>query len=406
MTLVGWLIALIAVAGALVLPFSRGAPFVLALTPFANAYGAAASVGALLLRWALLELSGVSIPRSVLVKVAVAIGFLVAALAISLLVANDLPRLVSEGAQWLIGVIWFCALTIGGREPHERAVIFGAIAGGVALAFAHVLMRMFELEVDEFSMMPFMVTRGNNYAALLALVALVMLPAHPAARISTITYLMLASLGVMVAIQQEARAQMVMAAGVIGVVLLLRYMKPRAALLVAGLAGVGVLAVMIVFLRESMFSANSVVSLANFQTNFSNLERLGLILHSLDFFSTHPLGGGLGASSDVFPSSPFTIGSYPTPHNTFAMLIVEIGWLGLVAYAFGVLVLLRTGLRDCLSGEPFGVAALAAVGLSVIDAVFFNGSVSLQFWLLLAFTMGTARADQRRRMPMYFFRAV
>lgn len=405
MNLVGWLVALLAVAGALTLPFSRGASFVLALTPFANAYGAAASVGAVLLRWALLELPGVSVPPRVLHKAAIAFGFLVCALATSFLVADDLPRLLSEGAQWLIGVVWFCALVIGGREPHERAVITGAITGGVALALAHVLMRVLEFQVDESSVMPFMVTNSNNYAALAVLVSLVMLPAHPAARISTTTYLLLASLGIMVAILQEARAQTVMAAGVVGVVLLLRNVKPRIALAVAGIAGAGALAAVLVFLRESMFSADSVVSLANFQTNFSNLERIGLILHSLDFFSTHPMGAGLGASSDVFPTSPFTIGSYPTPHNTFAMLIVEIGWLGLIAYIFAVAVLLRTGMRACLSGEPFGIASFAAVGLSVIDAVFFNGSVSLQFWMLLAFTMGTTQTDQRRQIPMYFCRA-
>ena len=405
MTAVGWLVALIAVAGALVLPFSRGAPFVLALAPFANAYGAAASVAAVLLRWALLELPGVSIPRRVLQKAAIAVGFLFCALAVSFFVADDLLRLASESAQWLIGVGWFCALIIGGREPHERAVIMGMIAGGVALALAHVLMRVLELQVDEYAVMPFMLTDNNNYAALFALVALVMLPAHPVARISTTTYLLLASLGIVVTILQESRAQTLMAAGVVGVVLLLRHVKPRVALAMADVTTVGVLAAMLIFLRESMFSADSVVSLANFQTNFSNLERLGLILHSVDFFSSHPLGAGLGASSEVFPSSPFTIGSYPTPHNTFAMLIVEIGWLGLIAYIFGVLVLLRTGVRGCLSGEPFGIAAVAAVGLSVIDAVFFNGSVSLVFWLLLAFTMGATKADQRGRIPMHFYQA-
>lgn len=403
MTVVGWLIALIAVAGALVLPFARGAPFVLALTPFANAYGAAASVAAVLLHWALLELPGVSIPRRVLQKAAIVVAFLACSLTVSFFVADDLLRLASESVQWLIGVGWFCALIIGGREPHERAVIMGMIVGGVALALAHVLMRVLELQVDEYAVMPFMVTDNNNYAALFVMVALVMLPAHPAARSSTTTYLMLASLGIVVTILQDSRAQTLMAAGVVGVVLLLRHLKPRVALVAAGVAGVGALAAMLMFLRESMFSANSLASLANFQTNFSNLERLGLILHSVDFFSTHPLGAGLGASSDVFPSSPFTIGSYPTPHNTFAMLIVEIGWLGLSAYILGVVALLRAGVRDCLSGEPYGIVALATVGLSIIDAVFFNGSVSLVFWLLLAFTMGVTRAERRGRIPMHFF---
>ena len=50
-------------------------------------------------------------------------------------------------------------------------------------------------------------------------------------------------------------------------------------------------------------------------------------------------------------------------------------------------------------------AADGQCSLSVIDAVFFNGSVSLVFWLLLAFTMGATRADQRGRIPMYFYQA-
>lgn len=236
MTAVGWLVALIAMAGALVLPFSRGASFVVALTPFANAYGAAASVGAVLLRWVLLELPDVCIPQRVLRKVAIAIGFLICALAVSFFVASDLLRLASESAQWLIGVGWFCALIIGGRAPHERAVINGMIAGGVSLTLAHVLMRVLELEVDEYAVMPFMLTYDNNYAALFVLVALVMLPAHPAARISTTTYVVLASLAILVTILQGSRAQTLIASGVVGVVLLLRHVRPSVALAVASVA--------------------------------------------------------------------------------------------------------------------------------------------------------------------------
>lgn len=404
MNAVGWLVAMVAAAGALALPFSRGAPFVLALTPFANAYGAAGATGLVLLRWALLELPGVSVPRATLNKVAVALVFLVGSMIISFFVADDLLRLASESAQWIVGVGWFCALLIGGREAHDRPVILGMVAGGVALAFAHIFMRLLEFPVDEFAVVPFMLTENNNYAALFALVALVILPAHPAARFSTPAYLSLAALGIMVTLLQDSRAQTLVAAAVITVVVLLRHVKPRVALAIAAVGGAATLVSMLLFLRESMFSSTSLLSLANFQTNYSNLERLGLILHSIDFFSSHPMGAGLGASSDVFPSSPFTIGTYPSPHNTFALMIVEIGWWGLIAYCVGVLALLRIGLRTCLAGEPFGIAAFAAVGLSVIDAVFFNGSVSLLFWLLLAFTTRAAVTPSRERIPMLFYR--
>lgn len=404
MNAVGWLVALLAAAGALALPYSRGLPFVLALTPFCNAYGAAVASALVLMRWAILELPRISVSRNDMQTIGVALGFLAGALMISAFVTSDLLRLASESAQWLVGVGWFCALIVGGREAHERPAILGMVAGGAALAIAHLFMRLLELHVDEFAVMPFMLSENNNYAALFALVALVILPAHPAARFSTPVYLGLAALGVMLTLLHESRAQTLIAVGVIAVVILLRYAKPRVAIAIAGAAALMALVGMFWFLRESMFSSTSIVSLANFQTNYSNLERLGLILHSIDFFSSNPFGAGLGASSDVFINSPFTIGSYPSPHNTFALMIVEIGWWGLIAYVVAVAALLRGGVRACLSGQPFGVAALAAVSLSVIDAVFFNGSVSLVFWLLLAFTARITIVEHRDRIPMVFYR--
>jgi len=405
MVAIGWLVALVAAVGALALPFSRGAPFVLALTPFANAYGIAGALGLVLARWSVVELPGKVIDRRTLNKVGVALAFLFGAVVLSCLEADDLLRLASESAQWIVGVGWFSALLIGGREPHMRPVILGMVAGGAALAVAHLFMFLLEIPVDDTAVMPFMISSGNNYAALYALVALVLMPMHPAARFSTPVYLAVASLGVMVTIIQDSRAQSLMAVAVVAGYLLLRHLKPRTALALAGVAGLGLVLGLLQLLRESMFSANSIASVANFQTNYSNLERLGLILHSIDFFSTHPFGAGLGASSDVFPDSPYTIGSYPTPHNTFALMIVEIGWWGLIAYVAGTVALLRIGVRSCLSGQPFGLAALTAVGLSIVDAVFFNGSVSLVFWLLLAFTLTVPAEENKARIPMMFERA-
>jgi len=214
----------------------------------------------------------------------------------------------------------------------------------------------------------------------------------------------LAALGVAVIELQDSRSQTVIAGAVIAGVVLLRHMSPRLALTTALGASLVLVFVLLNFMRESLFSNSSVLSLANVQTNYSNLERLGLLLHSLDFFSTHPLGAGIGSSSDVFPNSPFTIGSYPTPHNTFALMIVELGWWGLVAYVAGVAVLLRVGVRGCLAGDPACIGALADVAVSLIDAMFFNGSVSLLFWLLVAFSLPASAPGKRERVPMIFYR--
>jgi len=400
----GWLVATIAAAGALALPFSRGAPFLLALMPFANAYGAAAATGLLLLRWAVFEMPAMSISRASLHKVGAALVFLVGALIISFLVADDLLRLMSESVQWIVGVGLFCALIIGGREPHERNCVIGLMAGGAALAVAHVLMRAFDATVDDTAVLPFMITEGNNYAALYALIALVIIPAHPSARVWTPAYLILSGLGVVIIWLQDSRAQTLIAGGVIAGVVLLRHTSPRVALATAIGAATVLLFVLLNFMSESLFSNSSVLSLANFQTNYSNLERLGLLLHSLDFFGAHPLGAGVGSSSDVFPNSPYTIGSYPTPHNTFALMIVELGWWGLIAYVAGLVALLRIGVRACFAGDPGGIGALTAVAVSLIDAVFFNGSVSLLFWLLLAFSVRDSAPAKGARVPMIFYR--
>jgi hypothetical protein len=400
----GWLVALIAAVGALALPFARGVSLVLALTPFANAYGSAAATAIVVARWCIVELPGRTMTRPVIRKVVASLLFLLSAIVVSGFVAGDLLRLASESAQWVIGVGLFIALVIGGRSPHEASLVRSLIAGGALLAGAHILMRTFGIHVDDSATLPFMISDGNNYAALFLLVALVILPAHPAARISTPAYLSLAVLGFTGIVLHDSRAQEFIACMVVGGVLLLRHTTPRVAIATVMAGAAIVMVVLLHFLRESFFSNSSVLSLANFQTNYSNLERLGLILHSLQFFAANPLGAGLGASSDVFPNSPFTIGSYPTPHNTFAQLIVELGWLGLIAYVTGMIVFVRAGIRDCLAGQPFGIAALAAVGLSVIDAVFFNGSVSLLFWVLLGLVQGSAATYRGARIPMLFER--
>src|SRR4029079_15028259 len=98
-----------------------------------------------------------------------------------------------------------------------------------------------------------------------ALVALVIMPAHPAARLSTPAYLALAALGVAVIELQDSRSQTVIAGAVIAGVVLLRHMSPRLALTTALGASLVLVFVLLNFMRESLFSNSSVLSLANVQ---------------------------------------------------------------------------------------------------------------------------------------------
>jgi len=124
--------------------------------------------------------------------------------------------------------------------------------------------------------------------------------------------------------------------------------------------------------------------------NFSNLERLALLITSLDLFLDNPLGHGLGSTSALFENAVLTAGTYPHPHNTLAMYAVEFGVIGILLYTILIVALAKaflTGsrmLRKDPSGARFLISMSVAVALiTLYEAIFFNGFLAMNMFIAL-----------------------
>lgn len=136
---------------------------------------------------------------------------------------------------------------------------------------------------------------------------------------------------------------------------------------------------------------NILKSVTDTQVNFSNMERLALIQQSWDLFLKNPLGLGWGASSEIFLTSSYTVGSYPHPHNTLAHLIVELGVVGLFIfallfyYSIRIIIYLRKNNDRGRLMSYYRLSYMMTFALflfSFLDDMFFNG---LFFFYCLSF---------------------
>ena len=159
--------------------------------------------------------------------------------------------------------------------------------------------------------------------------------------------------------------------------------RSMAVLLFVGLSGV--------LLGSALGITQMLTSLFDFSGyNFSNLERLALLLNSYELFMANPLGYGIGSSSELFSNTPFTEGAYPHPHNTLAMFAVELGVVGIVLYLTLSVSLLFLGYRGFKSismdprlGSFCMLASVAILSSTLYTALFFNGALALSVFSFL-----------------------
>jgi O-antigen ligase len=267
------------------------------------------------------------------------------------------------------------------------------------LTVLQLTLRLAGIEIPEDSGTSLLLTEPSNYTALFVLFGLVVTPliAEEFSNRPKVV-VVLGALGLFGIWFNDSRSMLLV--GVALCAIRLAELRPA---ITAAASAVGVAAVVTspIVLNDLLYDSNSVFSIGNFQTNFSNLERLGLIVHSVYYFADHPFGGGIGSSSDIYASSPYTIGSYPTAHNTLAMLMVELGWLGVVFYLALVILLVALGVRFFRRRNPAVVLAAALFPVTVLDAVFFNGAISIVFWTFLGFLV--AEIQQRSDRHVFVF---
>ena len=138
--------------------------------------------------------------------------------------------------------------------------------------------------------------------------------------------------------------------------------------------------------------SDSVLSLLDYESNFSNLERLRLLEQSIDSLRENSLGRGVGSSTGVFLTSTYTEGSYPHPHSTPAMLMVELGYFGVLLFAVLVCFILHWIRLSSANLEDDAMqtrAAVVHIGIALLlfslyDAALYNGGLAIFFFLCLS----------------------
>ncbi len=400
MELLFWLPGFLAAALAFLLPFPAGLAAVIVLAPISNAYVAAAAMGILLLRWLWADLPGIVAPRAALTWAWAVGGYIVLGLALSAITSTNLLRLVSEGAQWILGAGMFIATVLSMGPELRRTLVRALAVSAVLIAATQAALWLSGWTADESSSIP-MLTWPNNYVSILGLFGLVVLPNVYPDSISAKWRLPLLVIAIAAMFFNQSRAALLLSALVLAGWMILRRRNPAWVVPIAGMMLVVMGVAMAVAVRGAIADPAGVASLGDFQTNYSNLERLGILIYAWELFVMLPFGSGIGSSSDLFVNNPYTVGAYPDAHNMLAMLAVELGWLGVIGYAALAFFLAKHVLTCLVHWNAALLFSAALLLTTVYDALLFNGILAAYFWIYLAVLVAPSEAGRTVYLVMY-----
>lgn len=400
MELLFWLPGFVAAALAFLLPFPAGLAAVIVLAPVSNAYVAAGAMGILLLRWLWADLPGIAASRTAVAWAWGIGGYIVLGLALSALTSSNLLRLATESAQWMLGAGMFIATVLSMGPELRRTIVRALAASAVLIAATQAALWLSGWTADESSSIP-MLTWPNNYVSILGLFGLVVLPNVYPDSISAKWRLPLLVIAIAAMFFNQSRAALLLSALVLAGWMILRRRNPAWIVPIAGLMLAVMAGALIVAVRGALADPAGVASLGDFQTNYSNLERLGILIYAWELFVMFPFGSGIGSSSDLFINNPYTVGAYPDAHNMLAMLAVELGWLGVIGYAALAFFLARQALSGLVHWNPVLLFAAALLLTTIYDALLFNGILAAYFWIYLAVLVAPPAAGRLVHLVMY-----
>jgi O-antigen ligase len=262
------------------------------------------------------------------------------------------------------------------------------VYSGVLLAFIEIAIFIFGLGLDTLS---FISTKSDNYTSFYLLIATVNLPLLFLRK--NWVYALVVPLGLLAIYINQSRAMIVLA-----MLLILREVFHHASIytrLVTSLLFMLIAYYMYINIYDSLVhDPNSLFSIFDFDNNFSNLERLKLLIHSYNIFLEQPYGHGLGSSYELFTSNPLTVKDiYPHPHNALAFLSVELGIVGVFLYIYFFLSLFKSSsvIQDKQIRRMCGNSSLALLFFSFVDAVFYNGVLMLIVFMLVGIILSASK---------------
>ena len=255
------------------------------------------------------------------------------------------------------------------------------MSSGLLLSIIEILIAFFGIQISTTSLID---SRATNYTSIY--VVLAVLPFSLIYFKSIFTKILILFLCLEVTSLNEGRA-MYLIALIIFSIYMLRKRTLLFNLIVFSLSIFLILAFVTFYGDSLLYVNNSIFSLLNTTTNFSNIERINLLGYSYELFKDNPFGYGIGSSAEIFRGNLITVNDhYPHPHNTLAFLAVELGMIGVIIYFYLFCALIFSVFS--IKNENYRIlGALLLIGLflvSVASTIFYNGVVTIFSFIIIS----------------------
>jgi|GEM_PF-1471200 len=256
------------------------------------------------------------------------------------------------------------------REKDTTSLRFGFLIGSVIIAVALLVKVVLGWSFNQFEYHYFSISSTFNYTAYYLFFGLIISPKQLDLSVKWKLILFLIFLTCIVVFQARA-------ALVLGMVMFFYMNRPQSKvkLLLFGIPTILSAIYLIVWMDilDAEDQNDLVYSIGNFSSNYSNLQRLEMILESFNSLFDTPLGWGIGQSGFALSHYGF---EYPHAHNLIANWFYEFGIFGVILVITFIIFL-----RSMWRIERSRVAS-ALVGFIFIYSL----TESIQFNVLLSIT--------------------
>ena len=297
---------------------------------------------------------------------------------------------LSELIQLFIAIIFFryvfnLSSSKLGKESTMKSILFS----GILLCLFEISIFSFGISIDTNA---FAGITPHNYASFFIVFSTIIIPFYVIRNLS-LRYLIIL-IGFITLVLNAGRAMQIVAIAIIGMQLFFSDKKSLKNFIKSFLLFLFLIAVSLVVdlnqLQEQSFNPNSLFSVINFENNFSNLERLNLLIMSYDLFIERPYGHGIGSSASLFINNLYTeVQHYPHPHNTLAFMAVELGIIGIFIYLYLIFIIFRRYryLKNIHEKNLLRNSLLCFFCFSVVEPVFYNGLLTIIVAMFLGFIL-------------------
>lgn len=297
---------------------------------------------------------------------------------------------LSELIQLFIAIIFFryvfnLSSSKLGKESTMKSIIFS----GILLCLFEISIFSFGISIDTNA---FAGITPHNYASFFIVFSTIIIPFYVIRNLS-LRYLIIL-IGFITLVLNAGRAMQIVAIAIIGMQLFFSDKKSLKNFIKSFLLILFLIAISLIVdlnqLQEQSYNPNSLFSVINFDNNFSNLERLNLLIMSYDLFVERPYGHGIGSSASLFINNLYTeVQHYPHPHNTLAFMAVELGIIGIFIYFYLIFIIFRRyrHLKNIHEKNLLRNSLLCFFCFSIVEPVFYNGLLTIIVAMFLGFIL-------------------